>query len=468
MSPPSITYRDLRNTPGRVFERLAAGRAPDIGRRWHRSALSSSMNLEIVTIGDELLLGFTIDTNAAHLARELAALGIRIVRRTTVGDEPSGITTAIREALERTGAVITTGGLGPTADDRTKPAIADVFGRAMVLDRALLESLEQRWLTRFGVAMPESNRQQAMIPERATVLTNKHGSAPGIWLEDTRNRWVAMLPGVPREMRGMLADTLLPRIRDRVSSGGPVVRSRTLRTASISESAIADRLGELGRGVDGFSLAFLPGVEGVDLRLTSKAFPADETDRRLTDAAAKLHDIVGRFVYGEGDTDLAARMIAECIERDATIAVAESCTGGLLGARLTAISGSSAVVQGGVIAYSNEVKIRELGVPSDAIEESGAVSEPVARAMASGVRAKFGTTVGIGITGIAGPLGGTPEKPVGTVWIAVDVAGQVHAIRALLPGDRAEIRQRGAQLALDRLRRVFAADAASEGWTVRA
>ena len=286
------------------------------------------MNLEIVTIGDELLLGFTIDTNAAHLARELAGLGIRIVRRTTVGDEPEGITTAIREALERTGAVITTGGLGPTADDRTKPAIAEIFGRDMVLDAAILENLEQRWLKRFGVAMPESNRQQAMVPEGATILANRHGSAPGIWLEDAHGRWVAMLPGVPREMRGMLADTLLPRLRERVPVGGAVVRSRTLRTANISESALADRLGELGRGVDGFSLAFLPGIDGVDLRLTSGAYPADETDRRLDEAAARLRERVGRYVYGDGDADLAALMLAQCIERQATIAVAESCTGG--------------------------------------------------------------------------------------------------------------------------------------------
>jgi nicotinamide-nucleotide amidase len=425
------------------------------------------MNLEIVTIGDELLLGFTIDTNAAHLARELAALGIRIVRRATVGDDPAGITTAIREALERTGAVITTGGLGPTADDRTKPAIAEIFGQQMVLDHAILSALEQRWLTRFGVAMPDSNRQQALVPEHATILTNRHGSAPGIWLEDARG-WVAMLPGVPREMRGMLADTLAPRIRERLTEGGPVVRSRTLRTANISESALADRLGELGRGIDGMPLAFLPGVDGVDLRLTSDSLDARETERVLDDAAHRLRERVGKYVYGEGVDDLAEIMLGECAERQATIAVAESCTGGLLGARLTAIPGSSRVVQGGVIAYANAVKTRELGVAESDLSSHGAVSEPVARAMASGVRAKFGTTIGLGITGIAGPEGGTPEKPVGTVWVAVDVGGEVHAVRAVLPGDRNEIRQRAAQLALDRLRRAFAHDSASEGWTVRA
>ncbi len=426
-----------------------------------------SFPLEIVTIGDELLLGFTIDTNAAHIGRELSSLGISIARRATVGDEPAGITTAIREALERTGAVITTGGLGPTADDRTKPAIAEIFGRSMVMDEAILAALEARWLKRFGVAMPVSNRQQAMVPEGATILTNRHGSAPGIWLEDERGRWVAMFPGVPRELRGMLADEMIPRLRERLPAGGAVIRSRTLRTASISESALADRLGELGRGVDGMPLAFLPGIDGVDLRLTSRGLGDAETEQRLTVAAAKLQERVGRFVYGEGDADLAALMLAQCAERGATIAVAESCTGGLLGGRLTAVPGSSRVVQGGVIAYANEVKTRELGVSPDDLAAHGAVSEPVARAMATGVRLKFGSTIGIGITGIAGPDGGTPDKPVGTVWVAVDVAGEVHAVRAVIPGDRNEIRQRAAQLALDRLRRAFLRDAASEGWTVR-
>ena len=424
--------------------------------------------LEIVTIGDELLLGFTIDTNASHIARELASLGVQIVRRGTVGDEPQHITTAIREALDRTGAVITTGGLGPTADDRTKPAIAEIFGRTMVLNTEILENLEQRWLKRFGVQMPESNKQQAMIPDGATILVNRFGSAPGIWLEDERGRWVAMFPGVPREMRGMVADVLVPRLRDRIPAGGPVVRSTTLRTASISESAIADRLGELGRGVDGLSLAFLPGIDGVDLRLTSTNLVAAETDQRLRVAANRLREKVGRFVYGESDDDLAALMLGECAARNATIAVAESCTGGLLGARLTAIPGSSSVMLGGVIAYANDVKVRELGVPAQDIDAHGAVSESVARAMATGVRQRFRSTIGMSITGIAGPSGGTDEKPVGTVWVAIDVDGSVHAVRALVPGDRNEIRQRAAQLALDRLRRAFLNEQDSAAWTVRA
>lgn len=426
------------------------------------------MNLEIVTIGDELLLGFTIDTNAAHLAREFASLGVRIVRRTTCGDDSQSIQAAVRDALERTGAVITTGGLGPTADDITKPAIAAIFGKGMVMDAQILANLEERWRKRFNHELPPSNRQQAMVPEGCTILPNRHGSAPGIYLEDADGRWVAMLPGVPREMRGMTGDTLVPFLRDRMAADGPVIRSLTLRTANIAESALADRLGELARGVNGLSLAYLPGSDGVDLRLTSWSTPAREAERALRDAANQVREKVGRFIYGENDDDLAALMLLECRNRRATIAVAESCTGGMLGSRLTAVPGSSAVVLGGVIAYANEVKTRELDVPAEAIDAHGAVSEEVARAMAVGIRTKFNSTIGIGITGIAGPDGGTPEKPVGTVWVALDLDGEVHAVRAVLPGDRNEIRYRAAQLALDRLRRAFERDPDATGWTARA
>ena len=425
------------------------------------------MDLEIVTIGDELLLGFTIDTNAAHLARELAALGVRIVRRATCGDDAESIKAAVQEALERTSAVITTGGLGPTADDMTKPAIASIFGTGMVMDHDILTALRDRWRARFNHELPLSNEQQAMVPEHCTILPNRHGSAPGIWLEDARQRWVAMLPGVPREMRGMLADTIIPRLRDRLPSSGRVIRSRTLRTANIAESALADRLGDLARGVNGLSLAYLPGSDGVDLRLTSWDRDAHEAEQVLAEAATQLRARVEPFVYGEGDDDLAAIMLAECAARNATIAVAESCTGGLLGMRLTAIPGSSRTVLGGTIAYANEVKIRELGVPAEVIAEHGAVSHEVARAMATGARLRFGSTIGLGITGIAGPDGGTPEKPVGTVWVGVDIDGDVHAVRAVLPGDRHEIRWRAAQLALDRLRKAFARDTESAAWTAR-
>lgn len=427
------------------------------------------MDLELVTIGDELLLGFTVDTNAAHLARELAAVGVRIARRSTVGDDPDIIAAAVREALARTGAVITTGGLGPTSDDRTKPAIGALFGRTMVMDTAIVAALEQRWQKRFGVPLPVSNRQQAMVPSGATILSNNHGSAPGIWLEDERGSWVAMLPGVPREMRGMLADTLLPRVRDRLQHGDghelTVVRSRTIRTANIAESALADRLGALAAGVNGLSLSFLPGNDGVDLRMTVNGVPAAQAELQLTVAATLIENAVSPFVYGHEDDDMAALVLALCAERGATVAVAESCSGGLLGSRFTSIPGSSAVFLGGVVSYHNDSKVRDLGVSAASIQQLGAVSEETARAMASGVRQRFGANIGLSITGVAGPGGGTPEKPVGTVWVAADIDGDVQTVRAAMPGDRNEMRYRSTQLVLDRLRKALQRLAPSAGWT---
>ena len=260
------------------------------------------MNIELLTIGDELLLGFTIDTNAAHLARELAAVGVSIVRRATVGDDADQIAAAVCEALDRTGAVVTTGGLGPTADDMTKPAIATLFGRGMRLDEPTLARHKAMWAKRFPTrAFPGPNVAQSMVPEGAELLQNNHGSAPGIWLEDERGRWVAMLPGVPREMRGMLKDVLLPRIVARTGAATSVVRSRTIRTSGIAESALAERLGDLQKQVDGMNVASLPGIEGTDLRITSRGLDPDAADRALDAAVARLKERAGHFVYGEGD-----------------------------------------------------------------------------------------------------------------------------------------------------------------------
>lgn len=409
------------------------------------------MRVEVVTIGDELLLGYTLDTNAAHLARELASTGVEIVRRTTVGDGPAEIAAAVRDALERSGAVITTGGLGPTSDDLTKPSIAAIFGREMRLDEEILAALKARWQKRFPGEFPQSNAQQAMIPVGARILANNHGSAPGIWLEDERGRWVAMLPGVPREMRGMLADTLLPLVIARAAASGGeahVVRSLTLRTTGVGESALADMLGDLARLPGGVPLAYLPGWEGTDLRLTARAMPAGEADAALERAASLLRPRIGKWIYGEGTADLAETVLDACRSHRLTIAVAESCTGGMLGARLTAIAGSSDVVQGGVIAYDNAVKVGQLGVRQETLDAHGAVSEETAREMATGVRDRLSVSLAIAITGIAGPGGGSAEKPVGTIWLAVDVEGVVTAKRIQTVGDRDEIRRRAAQGAL--------------------
>ncbi len=415
--------------------------------------------VELITIGDELLLGFTIDTNAAFLARELAPIGVEIVRRTTVGDAVGAIVAAVREALDRTGAVITTGGLGPTSDDLTKPAIATLFGRTLRLDEETYARLAARWRARgLPEPIPAPNRQQAMVPEGARLLTNNHGSAPGVWLEDDRGRWVALLPGIPREMRAMTTDGLVPVLRARWTARSgpavlPVVRSRALRTTGIAEATLAELLGDLAAGVDGIPLAYLPSPDGVDLRLTVRGVPAPEADRRLEAGIARLRGAAGRWVYGEDGVDLAAVVIEQCRARGLHLAVGESCTGGMLGSRLTAIPGSSAVFVGGVIAYADAVKTKQLDVRAADIVALGAVSESVALQMAEGACRRTGAEIGVGITGIAGPGGGTPEKPVGTVWIAAAGAGAPAAHRTVFLGDRAEIRYRATQSALDMVRR---------------
>ena len=416
--------------------------------------------MELITIGDELLLGFTIDTNAAHIARTLSAAGVEIVRRITVGDDAEQIATAVSDALDRTGAVITTGGLGPTSDDLTKPSIAKLFGRRMKLDEGIASALEQRWRARFpNSRFPATNRSQAEIPEGAKILTNRHGTAPGIWLEDEKGRWVAMIPGVPREMRGMLAEEVLPILAARGQGSDSAIVSHTLRTTGIAESAIAELVGAdfldaPASEAGSLSLAYLPGIAGVDLRITAKGLPRAGAENLVSAVIEKLRTRVSAYVYGEDETDLAAVVIDRCRSLGLTLAVAESCTGGLLGERITNIPGSSDVFLGGVIAYHNDVKQDALGVRAEDIERFGAVSEEVALQMASGVRERARAGVGISVTGIAGPGGGTAEKPVGLVWIAIDAA-EVKARRFHLVGDRAEIRQRAAQAALEMVRRAL-------------
>ena len=415
-----------------------------------RGLVGRSFPVEILTIGDELLLGFTVDTNGAYLARQLATIGLLVSRRTSVGDDPGQIRNAVKEALDRSGALITTGGLGPTADDNSKAAVAEVFGRELVIDEDHVTWMRNRWRIRFGREMPESNMAQAALPRGATKLVNNHGSAPGVFVEDDRGRWVAMLPGVPREMRGMTDDVLVPLLTKRISTD-TVIRSRTLRTTGVAESLLGDQLKSV-QLADEMSLAYLPSAEGVDLRLTVATQPATNRDA-FESAVTTVRAIVGDAIYGEDEDDLASVVLDRCRSKQLTIAVAESCTGGLLGARLTAIAGSSDVVLGGVIAYHNDAKRTMLGVSDEDLWSSGAVSEPVVVQMAAGAAQRFGSKIALAITGIAGPSGGTTDKPVGTVWIGISYEGAVETRRFNMIGDRDEIRRRSAQAALDMLRR---------------
>jgi len=411
------------------------------------------VKLEVVTVGTELLLGYTLDTNAADLGKTLAAAGIEIVRHTSVADRPDMVAAAVKDALQRSGAVLTTGGLGPTRDDLTKNTVAQLLGRKLVLDEAVLQSLEERF-RRLKRPMPAVNRTQAEVPEGATVLPNPRGTAPGLWIEDDQHRFVVMLPGVPHEMRGLLVEEVLPRLvaRDRESGTTGVVRSRTVRTTGLPESAVAEKVQDLEAGLAPLTLAYLPGTPGVDLRLTAWGLPPEDADRRLAAGVQALTAALDSRCYGEDTTDLAAVVLDLLHERREQLAVAESCTGGLLGARLTAIPGSSDSFVGGVIAYADDVKIAELSVPQSTLSAHGAVSEETVRAMAEGATKRFDVACAMAITGIAGPGGGTPEKPVGSVWLAARRNGETRTIGRMMVGDREEIRARSAQAALDLLR----------------
>jgi nicotinamide-nucleotide amidase len=369
-----------------------------------------------------------------------------------VADRPEAIRAAVAESLQRTGFVITTGGLGPTRDDMTKPLVAAIFGKPLKLDETVLRSLEERF-RRLGRTMPALNRTQAEVPEGATVLPNPRGTAPGLWVEDGAGRVVVMLPGVPSEMRGLLAEEVLPRISQR--SGGTVVRSRTVRTTGIAESALAERVGAIEEDIAPLTLAYLPSTEGVDLRVTAWGLAVEDADRRLAAAIATLRDRAGDHGYGDDGTDLAAVVLEGLRARKARLVVAESCTGGLLGGRITAVPGASDVFIGGVVAYDNVVKSGMLDVAPELLERHGAVSEEVVSAMAHGVQRQFAVDAALAITGIAGPSGGTADKPVGTVWMAARLGTQARALKRIFPGERGEIRARAAQAALDLLRRLI-------------
>jgi nicotinamide-nucleotide amidase len=402
------------------------------------------MDIELVTIGTELLLGFTVDTNGAEIARALSGIGVRITRRTAVADTPEAIRDSVSEALCRTGAVLTTGGLGPTRDDISKKVVAELFDAPLRFDQSVWENLVERF-RRFGRVPVASNRSQAEVPEGAVVLRNRWGTAPGLWLRGAPGL-VIMLPGVPFEMRMLLEHEVAPRLAE--AGGDGVIRSALVRTTGIPESTLAERLGEIERDIAPLSLAYLPGVEGVDLRLSAWNLGPEEADRRLRESADLVAQRAGDHVYGRDDTDLAAVVLDAARVRGLHLATAESCTGGLVGGRLTDVPGSSAVYTGGVVCYSNELKTRLLDVPPALIEAHGAVSEPVAVAMAKGAVARLGVDLAVSVTGIAGPDGGTEEKPVGTVWFGVAGTGGTQARRSVFGGGRHEVRARAAQTAL--------------------
>jgi nicotinamide-nucleotide amidase len=417
--------------------------------------------VEVLAIGNELLLGETVDTNTAWMARRLAREGIRLVRATLVGDDAAAIRTALAEALRRTGIVICTGGLGPTADDLTRDVVAGFYGRELRTDDAWLAELQRRYQKR-GVTMPEINRVQALRPEGARLLPNARGTAPGIILEDEALGTAILLPGVPAEMRGLVDGHVVEYLQARLRPTG-AVESRALRTTGISESALAERIDDVIHDIAPLTLAFLPGLAGVDLRLThwgdASAEAAESAFTRVVDA---LRARLSRYLYAEGDEDLAVLVGRLLRHHRLTLALAESCTAGLLAKKLTDEAGASDFLCGGFVTYADEAKRDVLGVRPETLAQHGAVSEQCAREMAEGARRVLGADLALSITGIAGPGGGSADKPVGLVWFALALRAEVAqrlgcepvaARTFVFPGDRGEIRERSAQAALDMLRR---------------
>lgn len=406
----------------------------------------------ILSTGDELVTGRTVDTNANFIADKLVAAGLDVTAVLVVGDFPERIRWAWERAMEQAELVISTGGLGPTADDLTTETVATVAARPLVFHDDVAQRIRQMFEA-MGRTMPENNLKQARFPEGATVIPNGRGTAPGFRLDLPRadgTRHLFVLPGVPREMKPMLTEHILPWIAA-AQGKGRVFASQVFQSFGLSESA----LDEMVAGCIDPSearIAFRAAFPQISVRLTVEDTP-ERAPVRLAELAARLREHIGAFLYGEGDTTMEAEVGRLLLQNGKTLALAESCTGGLIASRITDVAGSSAYFLGGVVAYSNDVKKQHLGVRAETLAEHGAVSEATAEAMAHGVRERHGADIGIGVTGIAGPDGGTAEKPVGTVCIGMATTSGVVSRRYQLWGGRDWVKLLSSQIALDWVRR---------------
>lgn len=413
------------------------------------------MKATIISIGNELLNGKTVNSNASFIAGRLYNIGIVTQRIFTVRDDPESITENLQQALDQSDAVFITGGLGPTHDDITKKVVADFFNSGMVFNEAILTKIEERFRMR-DMKMSETNRGQAWVPEKARLINNLVGTAAGLHFEEPHpaNRHsikhVFVLPGVPREMTVMIDEQIIPYLREKNSAG--LIDVHVYRTTGIPESKLYEICRDLLEAHPDYEVAFLPGLTGVDLRIALRQ-DASMGTQQYVKFEKKLYQIAGKYIYTKGDQELEEVIGNTLRERHLTLSVAESCTGGLLQDRITDIAGSSDYFMGGMVTYSNESKTKHLGVRQESLEKHGAVSEAVAKEMAEGIRRAFTADIGIATTGIAGPGGGTPQKPVGLIYLGLAAADKVFARKFRLIGDRVMIKARGAQAALEFLRR---------------
>jgi nicotinamide-nucleotide amidase len=410
-----------------------------------------TMKAEIIAVGSEMLTPDKIDTNSLFLTEELNKLGIEIVRKTVVGDDRALLLEAFGDALNRVPLTIASGGLGPTEDDLTRETVAELLGRRLVRNDAIVRAIEARFRS-FGRVMPDTNVRQAMVPEGAEPLDNPRGTAPGLWLED-RDRTIALLPGPPRELKPMFHEQVLPRLQRRVSQ----VRMyhRELRVTGLGESHVDSLAGPIYTRYPEVQTTVLASPGEVQIHLRVWTADSAHAEALFVDIERGLDLALTDRIFSRDSSPLEEVVAQELLKQNATIASAESCTGGLFAERLTTIAGSSAYFLGGVVCYSNEMKTAWADVPPEVIATKGAVSTEVAIALADGIRRRVGSTLGVGITGIAGPGGGSEEKPVGTVHIALASATGMRDRALRFPGDREMIRMQASQAALDMVRVHF-------------
>ena len=411
------------------------------------------MIAEVIAVGSELLTPFRQDTNSLYLTSQLNSLGVEVGFKTIVGDNLKNIVRAATAALSRADIVIFSGGLGPTEDDLTREAVAETLNAPLQHDSKILEALERRFAER-GWKMSANNRKQADVITGATVLPNSNGTAPGQWItgkSDGREKIIVLLPGPPHELKALFESAVAERLRARVPK--EFIASRVLKITGMGESACDARVAPIYKRFADVNTTILAGPGEIQLHLSTHSDSLAAAQKRVDELVDKIEDELGDFVYSDNGDSLEQIVSYFLQMRNATLAVAESCTGGLVAERLTSVSGSSRYFIGGAVVYSNALKSELADVPRDLIEDFGAVSEQIAKALAEGIRKRCGTTLGLGITGIAGPTGGSAEKPVGLVFHALASDSGTEIIKRNFPGDRARIRWFASQQALDMVRR---------------
>ncbi|MBZ5598855.1 MAG: competence/damage-inducible protein A [Acidobacteriia bacterium] len=411
------------------------------------------MNAEIIAIGSELLTPYRQDTNSLYLTERLNQLGVEVIFKTIVGDNREHLTAAANQALSRADLVIFMGGLGPTEDDLTREAVADALGLELRRDPEIIASIERRFASR-NLKMTPNNAQQADVIAGAVVLPNAHGTAPGQWISgkyDGREKIILLLPGPPHELKALFDQQCMERLRAKLPQ--QFIATRELKVAMMGESACDARVAPIYKRYQDVQTTILAGAGEVQLHLKARAASLEAAQQRIDELAEKLEEELGDAVFSDNG-DSMEQIVGYYLQmRNATLAVAESCTGGLLAERITSVSGSSRYFVGGAVAYSNELKTAFADVPTDLIAKHGAVSREVAAALAEGIRKRCGATFGLGVTGVAGPTGGTPEKPVGLVFHGLASERGTEVVERSFPGDRKRVRWFASQQALDMVRR---------------